>query len=57
MGATIWLLIIYAILIVLDIIAFVKGRQNKKWIPFMVLTIVIILGIVVLGYLWIRSPM
>lgn len=57
MGATIWLLIIYAILIVLDIIAFVKGRQNKKWIPFMVLTIVIILGIVVLGYLWITSPM
>lgn len=32
MGATIWLLIIY--LILLGIIAFVKGRQNKKWIRY-----------------------
>lgn len=34
MGATIWLLIIYAILIVLGIIVFVKGRHNKKWIAY-----------------------
>lgn len=32
MGATIWLLIIY--LILPGIIAFVKGRQNKKWIRY-----------------------
>ena len=34
MGATIWLLIIYEILILLGIIAFVNGRQNKKWIKY-----------------------
>lgn len=43
--------------IVLDIIAFVRGRQDKKWIPFIVFTIIIVAGAVVLGYLWITSPM
>lgn len=57
MGFTTYLMIMYLILIIADIFAFIKGRQNKIWVPFIIITTIMVLGIVVLGYLWITSPM
>ena len=47
MGFTLYSTIIYLFLFIADLFAFVKGKENKKMIPF----------IVILGYLWITSPM
>jgi heme/copper-type cytochrome/quinol oxidase subunit 4 len=47
----------YLVLIIADVFAFIKGRKNKKWLPFIIITTIMVLGILVLGYLWISSPM
>ena len=57
MGFTMYLMLIYLVLFIADIFAFIKGKENKKWLPFIIITIIIVTGIVVLGYLWITSPM
>lgn len=57
MGFTMYLAIIYFILFVIDVVAFIKGKENSGWAPFMMITVIMVVGIVVLGYLWITSPM
>ena len=57
MSFTLMLLIIYAILFITDIFAFLYGIKNKNWALFIILTAVIISSIGILGYLWITSPM
>lgn len=57
MSFTIYLAIIYLILFVMDILAFIKGKRNKKWMPFIIITLIMAMGILVLGYLWMSSPM
>ena len=52
-----YLMILYLALLILDIFAFLKGKENKKWMPFTAITAIMVIGIVVLGYLWITSPM
>ena len=53
MGFTAWLLIAYVLLIIITAIAFAM----KKKVIGIATTAIMILGIVVLGYLWITSPM
>ena len=57
MGFTMYLMLIYLVLFIADIFAFIKGKENKKWLPFIIITVIMVIGIVVLGYLWITSPM
>ena len=57
MGFTMILLVIYLILLLFDVVAFIYGLKNKKWILFILLTVIMVLGIVTLGYLWVTSPM
>ena len=57
MGFTLYSIIIYLFLFIADLFAFVKGKENKKMIPFIVITTIIIISIIILGYLWITSPM
>ena len=57
MGFTIQFAILYLILFVIDVFAFIKGKENKKWIPCIMITAIMVVGIVILGYLWITSPM
>lgn len=54
---TMYLMIIYAILFILDILSFIKGKENKEWMSFKIITTIMIIGIVLLGYWWIKSPM
>ena len=56
MGFTMYLMLVYMVLFVLDIFAFLYGRQKKKWVWFILLTMIMIFGIVVLGYLCMTSP-
>ncbi len=57
MRFTLYSTIIYLFLFIADLFAFVKGKENKKMIPFIVITTIIIISIIILGYLWITSPM
>ena len=57
MSFTMYLMILYLALLILDIFAFLKGKENKKWMLFTAITTIMVIGIVVLGYLWITSPM
>ena len=57
MGFTIYLAIIYLILFVIDIYAFRKGKKCKNWLPFIIITLIMVVGIVILGYLWLTSSM
>ena len=57
MGFTIQFAILYLILFVIDVFAFIKGNENKKWVPCIMITAIMVVGIVILGYLWITSPM
>ena len=57
MSFTMYLMILHFALLILDIFAFLKGKENKKWMPFIAITTIMVIGIVVLGYLWITSPM
>ena len=53
MGFTAFLAIVYLLLIIITAIAFAK----KKKVAWIITTAIMVLGIVVLGYLWIISPM
>ena len=57
MGFTLYSTIIYLFLFIADLFAFVKVKENKKMIPFIVITTIIIISIIILGYLWITSSM
>lgn len=57
MGVTIYLAMIYLILIMLDIFAFIRGKKYKNWLPFIIITLIMVVGIIILGYLWFTSPM
>ncbi len=57
MGFTIYLAIIYLILFIIDIFAFIRGKKDKKWLAFIIISTIMVIGIVVLLYLWITSPM
>ena len=53
MGFTTKLLLVYLALFMIDIAAL----RKKKWILFIPTTVIMVLGIVILGYLWFTSPM
>ena len=53
MGFAVWLAIVYVLLIIITVISFAK----KKKVAGIITTAIMVLGIVVLGYLWITSPM
>ena len=57
MGFTMYLMIFYLISLFIDIIAFIQGRKNKKWMPFVIITTVVLAGTAALACLWIMSPM
>lgn len=57
MGFTMRLLLVYLALLIMDVGAFVYGSKKKKWTLFILITTIMLLGIVVLGYLWVTSPM
>ena len=57
MGFTMIVLLVYFILFLTDIVAFIYGAKKKKWILFILITVIMVLGIVTLGYLWVTSPM
>ena len=50
---TAWLAIVYVLLIIITAIAFVR----KKKVAGIITTAIMVLGIVVLGYLWFTSSM
>ena len=52
MGFTMQLLIIYLILLIIDI----YGFKKKKWVLSSIITSIMIIGIIILGYLWINLP-
>ena len=53
MGFTIILLMVCLALFIIDVISLKK----KNRILFISITIIMVLGIVTLGYLWLKSPM
>lgn len=57
MSFTIWCLLIYIFLFCMDVVAYKKGKESKIWSPFIAITAIMIIGIALLGYLWITSPM
>ncbi len=57
MSFTMYLMILYLGLLIIDIFAFLKGKENKKWMPFIIITAIMVIGITALVYLWITSPM
>lgn len=57
MGFTGYAAILCFVLLVMDIFAFTKGKNSRKWTLFIVITAIMVIGIIVLGYLWFTSPM
>ena len=57
MGFTMRLLLVYLALLIVDVGAFIYGLKKKKWVLFVLITTIMILGILLLGYLWFTSPM
>lgn len=57
MGSTMILSLVYLELLIIDVGAYIYGSKKKKWILFVLITAIMILGIVLLGYLWFTSPM
>ena len=57
MSFTTWLAILFLMLFVIDIVAFTKGKETKKWVPCIIVSAIMVVGIVILGYLWFTSPM
>ena len=53
MGFTSWLALAYLILLIFTIVAFLRKKNKIGY----ALIVVMIIGIIVLGYLWITSPM
>ena len=57
MGMTAYLVILFLVLFVLNMIALTKGKTIKKWVPIAITTVVLVMGLAFLVYLWIASPM
>ena len=57
MGATAYLVILFLVLLVLNMIALTKGKPIKKWVPITITTVVLVIGLAFLVYLWVSSPM
>ncbi len=57
MGFTGYLAIIYLALLALDVFAYRRAKSSKKWAPFIAITAVMMIGVIVLGCLWFASPM
>ena len=57
MGFTGYAAILCFVLLVMDIFAFIKGKKSRKWTLFIVITAIMVIGIIVLGYLRFTSPM
>lgn len=57
MGFSMYLMLVFLVMIVADIFAFLKGKQNKQWKLFIMITSILIVGMFILGYLWITLPM
>lgn len=57
MGFSIYLILIFICLFIIDIFAYVKGKEKKKYLLFIIITTIMILGIIILGYLWMTAPM
>jgi heme/copper-type cytochrome/quinol oxidase subunit 4 len=55
MGFTMILMLVYFVLLIIDVFAFIRGIKEKKWLLFISITLIMIIGILVLGYLWITS--
>lgn len=53
MGFTAWLALLYLLLIAITVLAFMKRAKTIGIIAMAIM----VLGIVVLGYLWFTSPM
>jgi hypothetical protein len=51
------MILMYLVLFIIDIFAFIRGIKEKKWLLFISISLIRITGILVLGYLWIKSPM
>ena len=56
MGFTMILFLVYLVLFIIDIFALILGLKQKKWILFSVISSIIVISIIVLGYLWIKLP-
>lgn len=56
MGFTMILLLVYLVLFIIDVFALILGLKKKKWILFSVISSIIVISIIVLGYLWIKLP-
>ena len=57
MGLTMYLILGYLILFIIDIFAFKNGKQNKKWILFAIISTIMVIGIIIIAFLWIKQPM
>ena len=56
MGATAYLVILFLVLFVLNTITLTKGKSIKKWVPITITTVVLVIGLAFLVYLWVSSP-
>ena len=45
-------LILYLIFLTIDIFAFMKGKYDKKWLLFIIITLSMIASIIFLVYFW-----
>ena len=57
MGMTAYLVILFLVLFVLNMIALTKGNAIKKWVPIAITAAVLVMGLSFLVYLWVTSPM
>lgn len=57
MGLTWYLILLYLALLAVDVFAFLKCKKGRKWAPFIMISAIMVIGIVVLGCLWLASPM
>ena len=57
MGFSGYLIILYLVLFAIDVFAFIKGKHGRKWVPFIIITAIMVIGILVLSCLWFASPM
>ena len=57
MGFTLKLALGFVALLILDGLAFARGRKRNKWGAFIALTTLFLVGLVTLWVLWILWPM
>ena len=57
MDMTAYLVILFLVLFVLNMIALTKGKAIKKRVPITITTAVLVMGLTFLVYLWVTSPM